>query len=250
MFKRIIICFAMMCFCCDAFADTINIDWIVDGQQYQTSSCTVGGDLNVPTPPEKYGYNFIGWVSFTPIEYIETTGTQYINTGIIANQDTRVMMTLMITTNTTGLYLLGAANCMQVKNYATDFRYFYSPQTNNYAIVNTGQNVVYKKYTLDGNKNVFTEYDENGAYVNSVALSEQNFTCSVPLYIARGNGIASTPIPMKIYSAKIWDNDELVRNFIPVLDANGIACLYDLVSNEYFYNAGTGDFTPGPELTE
>lgn len=38
-------------------------------------------------------------------------------------------------------------------------------------------------------------------------------------------------------------------NFIPVLDQTGAPCMFDLVSRKPFYNSGTGDFTyPGKEI--
>lgn len=39
------------------------------------------------------------------------------------------------------------------------------------------------------------------------------------------------------------NNDALVRDYAPALDPDGVACLYDKVSEKYVYNAGTGSFT-------
>ena len=47
----------------------------------------------------------------------------------------------------------------------------------------------------------------------------------------------------KLYYCKIWQGDTLVRDFVPVLDTEGKACLYDNVSKEYFYNSGSGEFS-------
>ena len=49
----------------------------------------------------------------------------------------------------------------------------------------------------------------------------------------------------KMYYCKIYDNDVLVRDFIPaVRDSDGKAGLYDLVTNQFYTNVGTGaDFT-------
>jgi hypothetical protein len=80
--KIIILCSAL--FATAAIAHTI--DWYVDGQIYQTTSCESGDNITPPTPPAKYGYTFREWQSsYTLLEYIESTGTQYINTGISAS---------------------------------------------------------------------------------------------------------------------------------------------------------------------
>ena len=68
-----------------SMADTINLYWLnEDGTTYQNSTCTVGNDLEIPSiPPTKYGYTFTGWklINYIPIEYLESTGTQWIDTG-------------------------------------------------------------------------------------------------------------------------------------------------------------------------
>lgn len=42
-------------------------------------------------------------------------------------------------------------------------------------------------------------------------------------------------------------NNELVRNFIPALDSQGKPCMYDTVTQQSFYNQGTGEFIAGPK---
>ena len=41
---------------------------------------------------------------------------------------------------------------------------------------------------------------------------------------------------INIYDCKIYDNDILIRDMIPVLDKNGVACMYDKVNKKYYYN--------------
>ena len=47
----------------------------------------------------------------------------------------------------------------------------------------------------------------------------------------------------RIYYFQMWDNDVLVRDFIPVLDPTNVPCMYDKVTKTYFYNKGSGIFT-------
>ena len=46
----------------------------------------------------------------------------------------------------------------------------------------------------------------------------------------------------KLYGMKITINNVLTKDFLPALDSNNVPCLYDKVSKQYFYNAGTGTF--------
>ena len=56
------------------------------------------------------------------------------------------------------------------------------------------------------------------------------------------------PCNVKFYYLKLYDNDILVRDMIPVLDKDGVPCMYDKVENKFYYNAGTGDFIAGPVI--
>jgi len=49
----------------------------------------------------------------------------------------------------------------------------------------------------------------------------------------------------KVWSYKHYRNGILIRDFIPVLDKDDVACMYDKVSGEFFYNKGTGQFIAG-----
>lgn len=45
-----------------AIAETITINWKVDGTNYAQSSCQTGSNLTLPANnPTKYGYDFVGW---------------------------------------------------------------------------------------------------------------------------------------------------------------------------------------------
>ena len=56
---------------------------------------------------------------------------------------------------------------------------------------------------------------------------------------------------MKLYSLKIWDDGVPVRNFVPCVNKDGIAGLYDMTpgaSKVFYTNDGSGDFEAGPVL--
>ena len=46
----------------------------------------------------------------------------------------------------------------------------------------------------------------------------------------------------RLYSAKIWDNDILIRDYVPCKNSNGEIGLYDFVNNQFYGNSGTGEF--------
>ncbi|MBQ6248111.1 MAG: hypothetical protein IJK04_14660, partial [Kiritimatiellae bacterium] len=65
------------------------------------------------------------------------------------------------------------------------------------------------------------------------------------LFAANLYGSAKQGVSAKIYSAKIWLDGELKRNFVPCRDAGNVPAMYDFVSGHYFHNGGSGSFTCG-----
>ena len=56
-------------------------------------------------------------------------------------------------------------------------------------------------------------------------------------------------LSLRISSFKAWENDTLIRDFIPVLDRDMRPAMYDRVTGKLFYNKGTGEFVIGPDKT-
>lgn len=53
---------------------------------------------------------------------------------------------------------------------------------------------------------------------------------------------------MDLYSAKIWVNNSLVRDFVPCKSPEDAVGLYDLVYGKFYANVGEGAFKAGPEI--
>lgn len=92
--------------------------------------------------------------------------------------------------------------------------------------------------------------DENGNVLKTANVAPSNdFTTSHSLLLCQcwsGSDVSLNRDFMgNIYYAKIYDGENLVRDFLPCLDADGVPCLYDLISKTAFYNQGTGSFTWG-----
>lgn len=242
-----------------ALADTMNVTWYnIDNTVYDTTTCTVGGTLNLPTAPTRYGYTFKGWIIYTPIEYIESTGTQYIDTKIRNTQ--KVQIGINVT----------AFNDSYTLVYGSQSRQ--NPVTRRSCYINRG-NVIDKFSMSSGSENQPVSINVNtnfttGTYHDITVVFSETPTISLDgqtttsdktsdnastelddyLFCYNLSGNASYNVKAKIYFAKIWKENSLVRDFIPVLDSNGVACMYDKISNTFFYNNGTGDFIAGPAL--
>ena len=51
-----------------------------------------------------------------------------------------------------------------------------------------------------------------------------------------------------MYSARVYQDGVLVRDYIPVKQGNVVG-VYDKVSNTFFTNQGSGTFTAGPDIS-
>ena len=103
---------------------------------------------------------------------------------------------------------------------------------------------------IDWNKNII-KYSKNDEPYIQIMGNYGEFTTPYPMYIfAHKRPTSITGGKIKIYYFQFYDNDTLVRNFIPVLDSDGVPCMYDLVEGKFYYNAGTGGFTAGPIIGE
>ncbi len=230
--------------CCGAYADTINLHWLnEDGTTYQNSTCTVDSDLNIPTtPPTKYGYTFTGWkiANYIPIEYLESTGTQWIDTGVVPTNTTSIDFEFAYTVLNGNQVIFGS----RTKDdwYNSNDQMFISCSNYSDGIYMFSGTSKVKALSGPISGNTFYKIVVN----NSSATSTSTQPISLYALNDKGTFLAHGKIKMKY--VKIYDNDILIRDFIPVLDYNGVPCMYDKVEGKFYYNQGTGQFIAGPVL--
>lgn len=190
----------------------------------------------------------------TELAYLETTGTQWIDTGIILDPETFEYETkLEISKN------VGAA-----QTFSNSFSSWSSK--NQMASVgvstyNTGRITLSFYGGTSANSGTVVGWDYGTIIEMSLHGSELTYngtTYSVerpknggtkpngtqPIFALRtGTSSISERVTGKCWYYRIWaDSNTLVRDFIPVLDWDDVPCMYDKVSGELFYNQGTGEF--------
>ena len=180
------------------------------------------------------------------LEYIQSSGTQYIDTGFKPNQDTRVVAKFdMIQTDTAWRKLWGSGSGsynldFSLWNYGTTKFQSYYGTKNNTAVPITSMSL-----NVDANKNIWKYSGE------TINFDKNNFTCAYSMYIFNVNKDDNPAYllgMMKLYLFKIYDNDVLVRDFIPCKNPSGAVGMWDDVNSTFYGNAGSGTFTAGPEV--
>lgn len=168
---------------------------------------------------------------YKELAYIETTGTQYLQSATLSpNFKIEYDVSLTQTTayynffdNNTNNPMLWLDGNMQLEANATTPKYKVNSDTR-YKIAN--DNISGNHVSVDGNV-VITQSKISGGSWNVNLLN-------------RGG---TQTFKGKIYGIKIWDNTTLTLNLIPVVrNSDNKVCFYDLVSRKYFENKGTGEF--------
>ena len=184
---------------------------------------------------------------YRKLEYIQSSGTQYIDTGLKPKHNTRVVMDLQLLSTAGIPYVFGTwaggmNNCFSVY-WWTDVHNSWGVDygTQRSAIAQTNWS---KRLTVDLNQNVVTV---DGV---SYTLTTTTFTATNNLFLlALNNGNSALDYTVgKVYGCKIYDNGRLVRDFIPCKNASGVIGLWDDVNSVFYQNAGTGTFTAGPAV--
>lgn len=87
-------------------------------------------------------------------------------------------------------------------------------------------------------------------YLSTNAFSQAG-SYDLWLFVANlaGSPWTSSWAVMTLYYCKIYEDDTLIHYFLPAVDGSNIPCLYDLITNSYFYNQGSGSFSVGNSIS-
>ncbi len=190
---------------------------------------------------------------YTKLNYLESTGTQYINMGITPYyvENKQLIVDYKILNDfTENVVLFGATD----GNYYCHLFAYTKFDKVGLQWANVGGDIYLNLYinkdntrhkiNIDGlNKKIVCDnivYVLNKCIINTTP-NNRNFY----LFGRNHNNIADGLISARIYGVKIQNDDELYQNFGPALDTTNKPCLYDTVSKKPFYNKGTGEFLYG-----
>ena len=177
------------------------------------------------------------------LKYIQNTNTQFIDTGIAAgNDEMRVEYDIQIEPGSsrrlhgitssysdywgvtdTNYYQLGAVNTNKTKVGNRDIvKWIYSNKTN-------------RLYVND-----ILQFSAQPMTANGISNNLYLWTIGTLKYYKLTN--------TKIYGVKIYRNNILEADLIPVIDLDDTICMYDKVGNRFLYKAGTGKFIAGTDI--
>ena len=191
----------------------------------------------------------------TRLEYIESTGSQWIDTGVRGKVGVEAEIDVACVTmgdNTilgcrkdggdTRFYPVHWANDKWWKGWLRGGTYWsQSPE------ITLGTRYHVRSVFKSGEQAFYVD----GVSKGTPTAETSSFDSGIDMYLFAANQYGTGVFQQskaRIYSAKIWLDGDMKRDFVPCKDENGVACLYDRVSGDYFRNSGSGTFTEGAEI--
>lgn len=180
---------------------------------------------------------------YTAVEYIQSSGTQYIDTGRKLTQESDITIDFKIVGEiyrNAGIF--GSRTSASKNNLAL----FQNVSPNVFA----GDFSEYKKhrFTMASSlERMKIQMNKNGAWANDILkkswsdIADFETPTNGLIFDIGTNNWTNNKAAMRLYSYIDGDAQRLV----PCLDANGVPCLYDLIGKTTLYNQGTGSFTWG-----
>lgn len=210
---------------------TIKAFDITTSLVYQTSEELCNTILGVESNP------------FRKLEYIETSGTQYLVTDITINNSMKLVFKYKPIKIAGGQCLFGTTNNNKIYIYGSGFNAhgyecggeLFGPNisitsrvtSEDVTLTITSNQVLYKSNKLNVTKNY-------SSATNSGILQ----ICNNNRYNEKGS--------FRLYAVEVYENDELTHNLLPTMNlvTNEIG-LYDYITEKMYTNSGSGEFIKG-----
>ena len=218
--------------------------------------------VNANFPSDKYTaldytpvwehHRFAGWTTKPPydaeIEYLESTGTQFIKTGITQADDLTIECTFQKTgsTSTWGTYF----GCGYSDNSAYNIlgrHYSTTPTDFNPWFANTTYGECRVPVSTNSMNTVVVKAGscvKDGTSYTISTVTGRLSSYEIYLFTANKDNASWRPQPCRISKFVIKRGSTTLADYIPVR-VGTVGCMYDKVSGEILSNAGTGDFVKG-----
>lgn len=211
--------------------------------------------MNIPNHIDPLGNRRIVPVGYARLEYLETTGTQRIDTGIVRHDEYRARFEYAAPPAFISGEVFGWGYKLNGEIFRNMFYFNNTRYFGRFVHYSSGDYIL--PPTLNG-----TGYDGTARNVLESTSAADRIILNGKMVNLSGLGSASnatnplnTPISLlkespgvKVFSFTIFNDSNLADvDLIPILDNTGEPCMFDFVTRKPFYNSGTGTFIAGVE---
>lgn len=184
---------------------------------------------------------------YTQVEYLQSTDTQYINTGVVPKTSLSVKIKYNI-------LQLASSNNIAIFGSISSQTGLFSGLASNPLVyyINSGAEAV---SSIPFALNTIREEE----YINNTMIrSDVTYTTNpivandIPMALfGRNTGSEIARIgTLRIYYFALYDNGVLIQNLVPAKrNSDNVLGMYDTVTGNFLTNSGTGSFTAGANVT-
>lgn len=193
---------------------------------------------------------------YQEVEYIQSSGTQYVDTGVVATNGFEMETKIAITATSEYYAVICGAHELSAP-YKRNFVAY--AQTAGKIEIDAGDLITQTAVSLNEGANVIKASNISNNFslsINDVPYSVSGGGATTAyssrtLYLLWCNGYnLGAPLTGKLYYHKMYTGGALVRDFVPCYrKSDNAAGLYDLVYGVFHGNAGTGAFIAGPKVS-
>ncbi len=179
---------------------------------------------------------------FTPVSFLQSSGSQYIDTGRKLTQDSDITIDFSIVggiNRSAGIF--GSRESASKNNLTLildmDARF----------LVDFSEYRQHRFITAASLERTKIQINKAGVWVNDILKTSWSDVADFEtptnglIFDVGNNNWTGNKAIMRLYGYTDGDAQQLV----PCLDANGVPCLYDLIGKTALYNQGAGSFTWG-----
>lgn len=231
-----------------------------DGQNYWTVTATKTGEDPVSATiiinaADEYNVvlDFRLPAIYQEVEYLENTGTSYIQTAVTPNNIASGSISFQITA--TGSYIAiwgadggGASNSASYELSAgtSERGFWYCGTRTTFSSFSTNTTYTVSWQTASGTQS----YDVNGTTYSGTNTGTPSDSLAVALFGVNRSGSIANSSKSKIYSFVAYDaNNAPVLELIPCYrKSDSVAGMWDRVSKTFLTNAGSGTFSVGGDV--
>ena len=227
-----------------AFSDDVNVNKIGSNWYYKGYVISENGSVNQHSQRLP--------IEYQEVEYIETDGNCYIDTNVTCNNNSKIKAgfrtaATLPTDKSTCVFFAGSSS------NSMGFAITSSMINGKYRVIRQGTYDSSGKLSTQTNYVVY--FDKEKIYLdNNLIYTSTNTSFTLPYtmpLLAQYYGNNTTAVSYasngtRLYFAQIWNNDTLIRDFIPCYrKSDEVIGLYDLIGNTFYTNSGSGTFNKG-----
>jgi hypothetical protein len=225
----------------------------VEGKFYTnagTGTFLKGSNINTSTT-QTTNTNSSILQEYQEVEYIESTGTQWIDLNVKADSTTIITTDIQyskIDNEFDNGYFASNNSRLDFGIYQNKWFFFYG----------SSYNWIYQTqsdFDADTNRhNIIYSLPNRTMQIDNIIV-QPKYTCPLQtvdgenLHLFNRNGVVPANIFAKLYHFKMTKNNSLVRDMVPCYrKSDGVIGLYDKVEGKFYTNQGTGTFLKGEDV--